>query len=251
MILEHTGFANLHLPSAPADDGNAIGSALLAYKRYGGTLRSRSHPHTPYLGSAIPPRSLETLAKFGPRGKWRYLPGTVHKEAAAILAQGKIIGWMQGRAEFGPRALGNRSILADPRPPGMKDRINAEVKFREEFRPFAPSILHEWGPRYFDNYQESPYMERTLRFRLEVTSTVPAVVHADGTGRVHSVRRETNARFYALIEEFHTHTRIPLLLNTSFNVMGKPIIHSVEDALGVFYTSGLDALVIEDYLLEK
>ncbi len=115
----------------------------------------------------------------------------------------------------------------------------------------AATILHEYGEEYFENYQESPYMERTLRFKQEMRAKVPAVVHVDGTGRLQTVKREWNARFHALIEAFHRLTNIPLLLNTSFNIMGKPMVHTVEDALGVFFTTGMDALVIEDYLLEK
>jgi carbamoyltransferase len=158
---------------------------------------------------------------------------------------------MQGRAEFGPRALGNRSILADPRSPEMKDKINSRVKFREWYRPLAPAILHELGEEYFEDYQETPYMERTLRFRQEMRDRVPAVVHQDGTGRLQSVTEEGNPLFYKLIRAFYQKTGIPLLLNTSLNVMGKPIVHSVEDAITVFYTTGLDCLVIEDYVLTK
>jgi carbamoyltransferase len=133
----------------------------------------------------------------------------------------------------------------------MKDKINSRVKFREAFRPFAPSILSEFGPDYFVDYQESPYMERTLRFKQEAIRQVPAVVHEDGTGRLQSVKREWNEKYYLLIQEFYKITGVPLLLNTSFNVMGKPIIHTMEDALSVFYTSGLDALVIGDTVIEK
>jgi carbamoyltransferase len=133
----------------------------------------------------------------------------------------------------------------------MKEKINALIKFREEFRPFAPSILHEHGEEYFLHYQESPYMERTLTFREEVRDKVPAVVHVDGTGRLQTVREEWNPRYYRLIKEFFKLTGIPIILNTSYNIMGKPIIHSVEDAISVFYTTGLDALVIEDILIEK
>jgi carbamoyltransferase len=194
---------------------------------------------------------MENMLRFGHLQNIRHLPGTFYQEAARLLAEGKLIGWVQGRAEFGPRALGNRSILADPRPADMKDRINALVKFREEFRPFAPSILHEHGDEYFEHYQESPYMQMTFTFRPEVREKVPAVVHVDNTGRVQSVRREWNERYYQLISEFYRLTGIPLILNTSFNVMGKPIMHTVEDALGIFLTTGLDALVIDDYLIEK
>jgi carbamoyltransferase len=133
----------------------------------------------------------------------------------------------------------------------MKDRINSMVKFREEFRPFAPSIIDEFGPDYFEHYQCSPYMERTLRFKPEVVARVPAVVHVNGTGRVQSVRREWNSRYYQLIAAFHAATGVPILLNTSLNIMGKPIINSLEDALGLFFTTGLDALVVGDYLIEK
>jgi carbamoyltransferase len=158
---------------------------------------------------------------------------------------------VQGRSEFGPRALGNRSILADPRPADIQDRINHTVKFREGFRPFAPSILDEAGPDYFEAYRTSRYMERTLRFRPEVRRLVPGVVHADGTGRLQSVRREWNPRFHGLIEAFRALTGIPLLLNTSLNIMGKPIVHSLEDCLGLFLTTGIDVLVVDDILMEK
>jgi carbamoyltransferase len=159
------------------------------------------------------------------------------------------VGWVQGRAEFGPRALGNRSILADPRCERVKDKINGVVKFRESFRPFAPAILHEYGPSYFKNYQYSPFMERTLLF--SDSDSAPGVVHDDGTGRLQSVTKENNPLFYALLLEFYKITGLPMLLNTSFNVMGRPIMHDVEDALSVFYTSGLDTLVIDSNVFDK
>jgi len=250
-ILEETRFSSLHVFSAPADDGNAIGAALLAYHEDHPPTKAPASHQTPYLGSSVSSETLDLAVTLG--GLLDALPPgqSVAEFTAGLLAAGKIVGWVQGRAEFGPRALGNRSILADPRDPKMKDWINARVKFREEFRPFAPSILHEHGPEYFQNYQEAPYMERTLVFRPEVRSRVPAVVHVDGTGRLQTVKREHNPRFHALICAFHELTGVPILLNTSFNVMGKPIIHSVEDALAVFFTSGLDALVIDDKVFLK
>jgi len=133
----------------------------------------------------------------------------------------------------------------------MKDRINSQVKFREDFRPFAPAILDEHGEDFFDGYQTSRYMERTQPFRTERAAEVPAVVHIDGTGRLQSVRSEWSPTFHALIRAFYDHTGCPLILNTSLNVMGKPIAHSLEDALGVFLTTGLDALVVEDVLMRK
>jgi len=252
-ILEQTNFNGLHVFSAPGDDGNALGAAWLAfYEDHPDTKKKKAPvPQSPYLGSEMSKGTLDKMQNFGPAKQTRLELAEVCRRTAAILAEGKLVGWVQGRAEFGPRALGNRSILADARYPDMKEKINARVKFREAFRPFAPSILNECGPEYFIDYQESPYMERTLRFREEVIPRVPAVVHEDGTGRLQTVKLEWNERFYLLIQEFYGLTGVPLLLNTSFNVMGKPIIHTVEDALSVFYTSGLDALVIGNTIIEK
>lgn len=250
-ILKNTKFKNAYVFSAPADDGNSIGAALLAYYEDHPEERRNQVFQSPYLGSTISRESIENLKRYGRIHKLRTLPGQIHAKTAELLSQGQIVGWVQGRAEFGPRALGNRSILADPRPHTIKDRINARVKFREEFRPFAPSILHQFGHEYFEDYQESPYMERTLRFRNSVLEKVPGVVHVDHTGRLQTVKKEWNERYYNLLEEFYRLTGVPILLNTSFNIMGKPIIHSLEDAIAVFYTSGLDALVIDDLLMEK
>ena len=133
----------------------------------------------------------------------------------------------------------------------MKEKINAMVKFREAYRPFAPSVLTEHAEAYFEHYQESPYMEKTLKVRPGMRDGIAGVVHVDGTARLQTVRKDWNPDYYRLIEAFHQLTEVPILLNTSFNIMGKPIIHSVEDALGMFYTTGLDVLVIEDYLITK
>ncbi|MDH5642101.1 MAG: hypothetical protein OEY28_12490, partial [Nitrospira sp.] len=251
-VVADTSFSSLFVPSAPADDGNAIGSALLAYREDHPEKQFARQAQSAYLGSSVSRLALERAARgWGTDGVERLDELTMTREVSRRLAAGQLVGWVQGRAEFGPRALGNRSILADPRRPEMKDRINAAVKYRERFRPFAPSILHEHGPRYFEDYQDSPYMERTLRFRMEMASRVPAVVHINRTGRLQSVTAERNPRFYALLQAFLHETDVPLLLNTSFNVMGKPIIHSVEDAIAVFVTSELDALVIDDHLFFK
>ena len=250
-ILEKTKFKNAYVFSAPADDGNSIGAALLAYYEDHPEERRNQVFQSPYLGSTIRSESIDNLKRYGRINKLRSLPGEICAKTAELLSDGKIVGWVQGRAEFGPRALGNRSILADPRPHTIKDQINSRVKFREEFRPFAPSILHEFGHQYFEDYQESPYMERTLRFRNSVLERVPGVVHVDHTGRLQTVKKEWNERYYKLLDEFYRLTGVPILLNTSFNIMGKPIIHTLEDAVAVFYTSGLDALVIDDLLIEK
>ncbi len=251
-VVDKTGFKNVFVPSAPADDGNAIGAAMLAYKEDNPTKIVGSKPFfSPYLGSSVSDETIKRLVQLGKISKVRHLPLTVHKETAKLLSEGKLVGWVQGKAEFGPRSLGNRSILADPRPQNMKEIINARVKFREEFRPFAPSILHEFGEEYFVNYQETPYMERTLIFREEVKAKIPAVVHANDTGRLQTVKKEWNPSYYKLISAFNDITGVPIVLNTSLNIMGKPIIHSVEDAIGMFYTTGLDVLVLNDYIIEK
>lgn len=255
-ILERTKFKTLFCPSAPADDGNAIGAAILAYqddhsKSIGWQTSSSGRFQSPYLGSLIEDSEIERTIRYCGMPSSKLSNREVAQKAAELLASGKIIGWIQGRAEFGPRALGHRSILADPRSPEMKDKINTMVKFREEFRPFAPSILHEYGNEYFENYQESPYMERTLVFRKAIRHLVPAVVHVDGTGRLQTVKKEWDEMYFNLISSFHQLTGVPLILNTSYNVMGKPISHSIEDVMAVFVTSGLDAVVIGNYIIEK
>lgn len=250
-IVPNTAFEQLHVPSAPGDDGNALGVVLFEKHfvckepRAGGIA-------SPYLGSELDSREIEKILGFG---------GIHHRQAedeeslcvevAELLAAGKIVAWVQGRAEFGPRALGNRSILADPRAADMGERINQRVKFREFYRPLAPAILDAEGPEYFENYQTSPYMERTLTFREAVRVRVPAAVHHDGTGRPQSVRREWNPLFHALISAFRDATGISIVLNTSFNVMGKPIVHTAQDAIAVFFTTGLDHLVIGRTVLSK
>lgn len=250
-ILEKTPFKNLYIPSAPADDGTALGASLLAFKEDNPQGKVEPRVASPYLGSKVSNNTLQRLLEHGNVFKTHHLPNTICEKTAELLSKGLIVGWVQGEAEFGPRALGNRSILADPRDSSMKDKINERVKFREEFRPFAPAILHEYGAEYFENYQPSRYMERTLRFKQAVREKVPAVVHVDGTGRLQTVKSEWNKKFYDLIDSFNRITKIPILLNTSFNIMGKPIIHTVEDAVSVFLTTGIDALVIEDYLFLK
>ena len=248
-ILAATPFERLHVPMAPGDDGNCVGAALLAWQA---DHPNRTVPRfvSPYLGSALSPDGLERLETYGMR------PVLVARGidelvgfVAEHLAGGAIVGWARGRAEFGPRALGNRSILADPRSVATRDRLNAAVKFREEFRPFAPSILYEHGPDYLEDYQPSPYMERTLRWR--VGKAPEGVRHVDGTGRVQSVTREASPSFHALVSAFHRLTGVPVILNTSFNVMGRPMVHDVEDALGVFLTSDLDLLVLDDVVYAK
>ncbi len=232
------GFAEVFVPSAPADDGNAIGAAWLSHAQRNPNWRALRGPASPYLGSTVSTEPLERMQAWEPRLR-KLAPDEVAPVTARLLTEGKLIGWVQGRAEFGPRALGNRSIIADPRPADAKDILNAKVKYREAFRPFAPSILAEQAPDWFEHYQDAPYMERTLTWKAAVRARVPAVVHEDGTGRLQSVTAARNPRYHALISAFHALTGVPVILNTSFNIMGKPILHTAEDAILMFYTSGL------------
>ena len=171
-------------------------------------------------------------------------------EAADLLSRSKIVGWFQGKAEVGPRALGARSILADPRRAEMKDIVNAEVKHRESFRPFAPSVLDERGSEYFEDYYPNPFMLLVLPIRPDKREVIPAVTHVDGTGRLQSVGRE-NPLFHRLISEFDRRTGVPVVLNTSFNLRGEPIVHRPEEALTDYLNTGMDALFLGNYLVEK
>jgi carbamoyltransferase len=168
-----------------------------------------------------------------------------------MLAEGKIIGWFQGKMEFGPRALGNRSILADPRNAAMKDIVNKKVKHREPFRPFAPSVLEERSGEYFEIDCASPFMLLVCRVKEGMRSRIPATVHVDGTARLHTVRRDWNPRFYDLIREFGRLTAVPVVLNTSFNVRGEPIVCTPEDAIRCFLGTQMDALFLDRFLIEK
>ena len=174
----------------------------------------------------------------------------IEARAADLLAAGKIVGWFQGRMEFGPRALGNRSILADPRQAEMKDRLNTRIKHRESFRPFAPSVLEEYVDEYFEDSFPSPFMLMVFKVRPEKRALIPATRHIDNTGRVQSVSKEVNPRYWRLIDEFRKRTGIPLVLNTSFNE-NEPIVASPQDALHCFATTRMDALALGPFLVSR
>jgi len=176
--------------------------------------------------------------------------------AVEALIRGKVIGWYQGRFEWGPRALGNRSILADPRRGEMKDIVNTKIKFREPYRPFAPSVLAERAEEYFDlpdaaQHDPARFMLLVAPVRSEQQGTIPAVTHVDGTGRLQTVFAETNPRYCGLIQRFGEATGVPVVLNTSFNLRGEPIVTTPENAYSTFRRSEMDLLVMGDYLIEK
>lgn len=251
-ITSNTPFNRLFVPYAAADNGGAMGAALYVWHRVFG------HPHavdalppSPYLGPEFSNAEIErTLKKF----KLSYRHSTdVASDTANLIADGKLVGWFQSRMEFGERALGARSILADPRRAEMKEVLNSAVKYREGFRPFAPAVLFEHAKAWFDIPEDVvvPYMEQVFRFRAEKRAEVPAVVHADGTGRLQTVIRDLNPLFHELIGRFHEKTGVPIIINTSFNIQGEPIVCSPADAVRTFFTSGLDVLVIGDFVVCK
>src|SRR5216683_1918588 len=173
------------------------------------------------------------------------------RETAQLLVDQRVIGWFQGGSEFGPRALGNRSLLADPRKPEMKDILNKRAKHRQAFRPFAPIVLAERAREVFEGEEESPFMLIAKNVRPEWQDRIPAIVHVDGTARVQTVREETNPVLYRLLKEFEALTGIPVLINTSFNIKGEPIVETPRDAVICFLMTGIDNLVLHDTLISK
>ena len=248
-LLRESSFDEIFVQPAAGDDGIAIGAALQLYYGETGAVRTAEPMRHAYLG---PEYGSDAIKTFLDLAKLSYeTPASVEERAADLLAEGKIVGWFQGRMEFGPRALGSRSILADPSRPDMKDLMNKYVKCREEFRPFAPSVLEERATEYFEGCTDSPFMLFVYPVVEGKGAEVPAITHVDGTARVQTVSREANPRYYRLIEAFEKRRGIPMLLNTSFNVMGEPIVNTPSDAVRCFYSCGMDALVLGDYVLLK
>ncbi|MCK6481153.1 MAG: carbamoyltransferase [Planctomycetes bacterium] len=251
-ILEESPFRRVWIQPAAGDDGIALGAALYGHSALRGRPRAFEQ-RTAFLGRTYDAAAAEEAA----RGALVALSASRRRRAdapdraAELLAAGKVVGWVQGGSEFGPRALGHRSILADPRDPGMKDHVNARVKHRQAFRPFAPAVLAERAGEWFVGEGESPFMLLARRVRPEAAERIPAVVHVDGTARVQTVRREDDPLFHALIEAFGRRTGVPVVLNTSFNLRGEPIVETPADAVECFLRSRLDALVIGDLVLEK
>jgi carbamoyltransferase len=233
---------------AASDDGVALGAALAPYLDNGGKLAKRAMRHG-YWGPSFDDAAIETVLRTY-KLKYRRLED-VAQVVAELLAQGKIIGWFQGRMEFGPRALGSRSILADPRDPEMNTKVNNAVKFREWWRPFAPSFKKEAASEYLESATDSPFMILTAQVRPEKRAIIPAVTHVDGSARPQTVERETNPLYWRLIDEFGKRTGVPVIMNTSFNLRGEAIVHTPTDAVRTFFSSGMDALCIGRFLVEK
>jgi len=251
-LARESGFEHVWIQPAAGDDGIAIGCAyygwleILKQRRgfvmehaYGGR-RYRDQDVTTALGKFLVRIQVDAVAS-----------DNVCQDTAKLLADQRVIGWFQGGSEFGPRALGNRSLLADPRKPEMKDILNSRVKHRQAFRPFAPIVLAERAGEIFEGDEDSPFMLIAKRVRPEWRDRIPAIVHVDGTARVQIVREQTNPTLHRLLREFEALTGVPVLINTSFNVKGEPIVETPRDAVICFLTTGIDHLVLHDTLVSK
>jgi carbamoyltransferase len=253
-ILKSAMFSDVYVQPVSYDAGNALGAALSFLRDGGHKIHNPILPHL-YWGSET-----GTAEIVGKRvGAWSKLisfhrSSDVAVQAAQLLADGNVIGWVQGRSEFGARALGNRSILADPRPAENKQIINAMIKKREGYRPFAPSVLEERLHDFFEappTFLSAPFMVITLPVKEKFRRSLGAVTHVDGTARVQTVSQGANPLFHAVIENFSKLTGVPIVLNTSFNNNFEPIVDSIDDAVACFITTGLDRLIISDFIVEK
>lgn len=249
-VLRDTPFTDVYLQSASTDDGLCIGAALWVWHNIVGG-QERFHMQHAYWGPEHPERALLKAAQTATAMPMRSLPMQKMTEVAAkLLRSGLVMGWYQGRSEWGPRALGNRSILADPTQPKMKDLINDKIKRREMFRPFAPTIIRSAVSKYFEQDVFSPFMMHVVKIRPEWRDKLPAVTHVDGTGRLQSIERQTNPLYHDLIENFGRLSGIPIVLNTSFNE-NEPIVDTPQQAVECFLRTGLDAICLGSHVVVK
>jgi carbamoyltransferase len=248
-ITRETAFENVYIPAGAADNGTSFGAAYYVWNRILGGNRSFVQDHAYWGCESSSDECLTAIHQAG-------LPCETLEEADLLertvdkILEGKVIGWFQGRMEFGARALGNRSLLADPRRTDMRDIINLRIKFREKFRPFAPSILEEHVQEWFEIHEPTPYMEKVFPIRQEKRSLIPAVTHVDGSGRLQSVSKVTNPRYHALITKFHEKTGIPILLNTSLNE-NEPVVRIPSEAIACFLRTDMDVLVLGNHLIDR
>jgi len=242
-------FDQIYIQPASADDGCAIGACYLSSNKNNNGHFFPKTNYNSYLGSRFTDDEIENELINSQLDYSKSV--NIFKETAEYLERGNIVGWFQGPAEFGPRALGNRSILCRPYPAEMKDHLNNQVKFRENFRPFAPAVLSEYQNEFFEINQDSFHMLIASKVREDKKDVIPAVVHVDKSARVQTVNITSNEKFYNLLKEFKKLTNIPVLLNTSFNVKGQPIINSPKDAIETFRKTKIDVLSIGSFILKK
>jgi carbamoyltransferase len=248
-LTRNTAFENIYIPSAGHDAGISMGAALFVYNQILGQPR-QAPLFSAYTGSRFSNEEIEAYLLSRNIGYRRYPEAELYDIVADKLINAGVVGWFNGRAEFGPRALGARSIIADPRRSDAKDLLNAKIKRRESFRPFAPSILKEYVSEYFEVTDEVPFMEKVFPIKKEKQALLPAVTHVDGTGRLQSVDKEISPRYYRLIDTFRQKTGVPVLLNTSFNE-NEPIVNSPEHALECFLRTDMDMLVLENCVVTR
>lgn len=247
-ILNETPFEEVWVQPSADDAGCSIGACFYYWNEVLGKKRQFIMRHD-YWGPEFSNREIKEAITHSLVSYRR--PENLEKLVAGLIARGDIIGWFQGRMEMGQRALGNRSILADPRDPSMKEKINAAVKHRESFRPFAPSILEEYRSEYFCDSHKNPFMQMVFQIRPEKHKIIPAVTHYDGSGRSQTVSKTTNPRYWKLIDEFRKISGVPVVLNTSFNDNEEPMVCTPKDSIRCFMSTGIDHLVMGDYLISK
>ena len=253
-ILKEGPFENIHIPPSPGDSGSAIGCAQYLYYYHKKNKRKIEQnderiKNNIYVGPSYSDTKIKSFLDMNKIHYNHLEKNSLLKTTAQLIADGNVVGWYQGRMEWGPRALGNRSILADPRNAEMKDILNEKIKHRESFRPFAPCILEEHFSEYFDIHVPSPYM--LLVAPVKKPEKIPAVTHVDGTGRLQTVSKDTNALYYDLITEFYKITGVPVLINTSMNVRGEPIVNTPEQAYDMVIKTDMDYIVLANYLIKK
>jgi carbamoyltransferase len=255
-IISNTQFSSLFIPSNAGDAGGAIGASYYAWNKI---KKSKPEPNlSPYLGTSYSNEYIENLINekksMFQKNKFNFFfleEDPLCEYAANAIAQSKILGWFQGKMEWGPRALGNRSILADPRNPEMKNILNIKIKKRESFRPFAPSILIEDAKDWFEDFiDEEPFMSRVLKFKTDKINKIPAVVHVDESGRIHTVNSEINLRYFKLINYFKKITGVPIILNTSFNE-NEPIVFKPEQAIDCFERTRMDLIILGNWVIVR
>ena len=253
-IFKESSFENVHIPPSPGDAGSAVGCAQYLYFSHNNKKRIIENSteriiENVYVGPSF---SAKEIKKFLDSNNIKYdILDEISsiKKCAKLISEGNVVGWYQGKMEWGPRALGNRSILADPRKKEMKDILNEKIKHRESFRPFAPSILEEHVSEYFDMNIPSPYM--LMVAPVKKPDKIPAVTHVDGTGRVQTVSKNSNPLYHKLITEFHELTGVPVIINTSMNVKGEPIVNTPEQAYNMLTKTDMDYLFIKNFMVRK
>ena len=254
-ILKESSFDNIHIPPSPGDAGSAVGAAQYLYYSHHKQNRKMESDTTKRIIENVyvgPSFSSDEIRKFLDEKNLKYEifnDDELVKYCARLIMEGNVVGWYQGKMEWGPRALGNRSILADPRQKEMKDILNEKIKHRESFRPFAPSILEEYASEYFDMDIPSPYM--LMVSPVKKPEQIPAVTHVDGTGRLQTVSKNSNPLYYKLINEFYNLTGIPVIINTSMNVKGEPIVNTPEQAYNMLTKTDMDYVFLGNFLVKK